>query len=252
MITHGHKHRSARKPAAAGSPGCLPVGDHWILTGPLLKLELACAAARPETAELCYRKKQACYARFGAGAASVPLWKTEPDYLHVVTATDCESHDIVGSVSVYRRGEGAALPMENAVKNLPRVQPEISSWEGRRIVEISGLWVEEVWRKTGLSEQLMLAAFAAAHHLRAEKIVGFSHQHMLAFYGGIGLTPDFGLGQYHYPNENYLSTVVWGDPVGLLTVPVGKRPMVRRYADCIATGHPILWRNFNERFAFER
>lgn len=250
MFGHDQKNHSATR--SAENADCLAVGDHWVLTGPLLKFELVCAAARPATVEACYRKKQARYARFGAVAASVPLHKTEPKCLHVLIATDCDSHDIVGSVSIYRRGEGSALPMENAVRDLPRVQPEIARWEGRHIVELSGLWVDELWRKTGLSEQLMLAAFAASHQLGADKIVGFSHQHVLAFYGSVGLKPDYDLGQYRYPDENYLSTVVWGDPTGLVTLPAEKRPMVRRYADCIAFGHHILWRNFNERFAFNR
>ncbi|MCL1636112.1 hypothetical protein M2650_15930 [Luteimonas sp. SX5] len=225
--------------------------DTLSITGPILKFELANAAEKPATAETCYRKKQACYAKFRAAAASVPLEQTADGHLHLVTAIDCDSHEIVGSVSLYRRGDGAMLPLERALGGMVRLQPEIDSWRGRHVVEFSGLWADEIWRKTGLSEQLMLVAFAAAHRLRADKIVGFSHQHVLEFYGTVGLVPDFGLGQYDYPNADYVSTVVWGDPVAFLTLPVERRPMVKRFADCISFGQPILWRNFNERLALK-
>lgn len=246
--------------AAAGSSAEEPAGAKYrigsgraMLTGPLLKFDLVNATLKPATADACYRKKQACYGRFRSDAASVPLQETTADgHLHLVTATDCESHEIVGSVSLYRRGEASPLPMERAIGGMPQLQPEIERWQDRHIIELSGLWTDEIWRKTGLSEQLMLIAFAAAHRLQADKIVGFSHQHVLKFYSTVGLAADFGLGQYDYPNSDYVSTVVWGDPVGLLTMPVEKRPMVKRFADCIAFEQPILWRCFNEPISFHR
>lgn len=247
-------YRPAAKAAAEDRPcpACRS-DDDITLSGPVLRLALVSAYRHPNVARLCYQKKQACYSRFRSAAASIPLAdEAEYEHLHLITATDCASQEIVGSVSIYRRGPGSPLPVERAIGGMERLKPEIDSWQGKHIVELSGLWTEELWRKTGISEQLMLVAFAATHELRAEKIVGFSHQHVLEFYATVGLVPDLTLGQYDYPNADYVSTVVWGDPTGFMTMPVEKRPAVSRFAEALAKRQPIYWRNFKERVALER
>ncbi|HJR73952.1 MAG TPA: hypothetical protein VJ806_09985 [Luteimonas sp.] len=215
-----------------------------------MKFELICAAKRPAAAEICYRRKQACYARFGAGSASVPLSpQAVSEDLHLVTATDCATGEIVGSVSIYRRRPGMRLPIEHAIGHYPSMRSETVRWEGRRIAEMSGLWAEEVWRKTGLSEQLLHIAMAACHVLDAEKIVAFGHQHLLGFYEKVGLLPDRSLGHFDYPDPSYVSTVMWADPLAFLTVPEHKRKAVLGFAHAIVAGTPILWRSLQQRFA---
>lgn len=222
--------------------------DSIVLSGPALRLDLIDAQRAPDIAADCYRKKQACYARFGAAAASVAL-SEEPsrEDLHLVTATDCDSGAVVASVSVYRRGPGIPLPIERAIGHHDTMRSEIAGWRGRRVVEMSGLWAEDVWRKTGLSERLLQAAIAACQVLKAEKIVAFGHQHLLGFYETVGLLPEPRLGCFSYPDPRYVSTVMWADPLGFLTVPAEKRPAVIRIAQALSRGEPSYWRCFIER-----
>ncbi len=223
-----------------------------VLSGPALRLDLVQAQREPDTVAACYRQKLACYARFGAAAASVPLSeRIEEEDLHLVTATDCDSGTIVGSVSIYRRNGGMRLPIERAIGDEPAMREEIATWRSRRVAEMSGLWAEDIWRKTGLSEQLLHAAIAACHVLKVDKIVAFGHQHLVDFYETVGLLPDLRLGRFRYPDPSYVSTVLWADPHGFLTVPIDKRPTVLGFARAIAGREPILWRSFKERFALE-
>ncbi len=249
MLIQTRKNRSYWIPPYT-DPECVPVGDHLVLAGPALKFELICAATRPAAAEICYRRKQACYARFGAGSASVPLSpQAGSDDLHLVTATDCITGEIVGSVSIYRRRPGMRLPIEHAIGHFPSMQSETARWDGRRIAEMSGLWAEEAWRKTGLSEQLLHIAMAACHVLDAEKIVAFGHQHLLGFYQKVGLLPDHGLGHFDYPDPSYVSTVMWADPLAFLTVPEHKREVLLGFAHALVACAPILLRSLKQRFA---
>ncbi|TKR29214.1 hypothetical protein FCE95_13695 [Luteimonas gilva] len=224
-----------------------------VLSGPALRLDLIDAQRDPDIAADCYRKKQTCYARFGAAAASVSLSDgISAEDLHLVTATDCDSGAIVASVSVYRRGADKPLPIERAIGHHASMRAEIAGWDGRRIAEMSGLWAEDAWRKTGLSESLLHAAMAACRVLGAEKIVAFGHQHLLGFYETVGLLPDASLGRFSYPDPSYVSTVMRADPLGFLTVPAGKRARVFGFAEGMARGEPIFWRGFDECIAAER
>lgn len=250
MFGHDQKNHSATR--SAENADCLAVGDHWVLTGPLLKFELVNAYRHPEIAAECYRNKLACYTRFGAAVAAVPLpEETEDGHLHLVTATDTVSQTIVGSVSIYRRDERTPLPIEIAIGGMDAMKDEIASWQGRRIFELSGLWAKDVWRKTGLSEHLLHVSIAAAHKLRAEKVVAFGHHHLVDFYETVGLLQDRKIDRFNYPNPDYLTSVLWADPIGFMTIPVERRSAVIRFARALANQEPILWRNFKTRVALK-
>jgi len=209
---------------------------------PLLHFALVDAHWDPETAALCYEKKLTCYARFGIAAASVPIAENIGDgLLHLVTATDPASGEIVGGVSIYRRGPSCRLPVELALGGEESMASEIATWRGRNVVELSGLWTEDAWRKTGLSEQLMLVAFAATHVLKAEMIIGFGHHHVLDFYATVGLAPDLSFGQFVYPNARYVATVVRGDPVRFSTLPPRHRQTVATFAHALANRQVVTW-----------
>ncbi|MEP6634988.1 MAG: hypothetical protein ABJA62_12360 [Luteimonas sp.] len=208
----------------------------------LLHFSVVDARSDPETAGICYERKLSCYARFGVAAASVPFAENiGPGQLHLVVATEAASGEIVGGVSIYRRGQASRLPLESTIGSLDAMTSEIAAWQGRIVVELSGLWTEEVWRKTGLSERLMLIAFAAAHAMKVQKIVGFGHHHVRDFYGTVGLVPDTKIGPLAYPSAEYSSSFLYGDPVGLATLPPEKRGMVVAYARAIVERAPMSW-----------
>lgn len=208
---------------------------------PLLRFELLDARQHRDRAVAFFEKKHACYAKFGAAAASVSLENSNLDHVHIVVATDTASGATVGGIAIYRHHPASTLPMERSIGHIESVKPEIASWRGHHVVEFSALWADEAWRKTGISAQLMLIAFAAAHLLSADKIVGFGHHHLLAFYGTMGLRRKPSIEQIRYPSPEYLSTVLEGDPVGLSTLPPDNQSRVRDFIADLAHGRMLLW-----------
>lgn len=208
----------------------------------LLQLEVIEAASHPDFTEYFFRRQHACYSRFRSEAAAAPhqtrmTWKG----VYLISATDHTNGEIAGGVGVYERHDDAPLPVELAIGDTPQLQHALARWGGEQVVELSGLWVEEHWRRTGLSSVLMLLAMAVARQRRASRAVGFSHQHVLEFYSTIGLVPDHTVGEYPYPNPKYVSTFIWGDPQRLMTVPKGMRKVVRGFAQNLEDERPVMW-----------
>lgn len=208
----------------------------------VLQLEVIEAASHPDFTDYFFRRQHACYSRFRSEAAAAPhqmrmTWKG----VYLIVATDHTNGEIAGGVGVYERHEDSPLPVELAIGDNLQLRRTLARWSHERVVELSGLWVEEHWRRTGLSSVLMLLAMAAARHNKASKAVGFSHQHVLDFYKTIGLIPDYTFGEYSYPDHKYVSTFIWGDPQTLTTVPKEARKVVEKFNQLLWAGDPVMW-----------
>jgi len=208
----------------------------------VLQLELTRAADYPDFTEAFLRRQHACYSRFRSEAAAAPHQKrTSWKGVFLVAATDYATGELAGGVGVYERHEDAPLPVELAIGKTSAIGVALNRWSDERVVELSGLWVEEQWRRTGLSELLMLVAMSSAKHLGATKAVGFSHQHVLEFYKTIGLVPDESVGDYLYPDEQYVTTFIWGDLKKLTTAPAAARKEIERHTRQMGRERPIYW-----------
>lgn len=208
----------------------------------VLQLELTPAENYPAFSEKFFRRQHACYSRFRSEAATKPhqqrfSWKG----VYLVAATDYATGELAGGVGVYERHDDSPLPVELAIGHTVELQSALNRWHDERVVELSGLWIEEQWRRTGLSSLLMLVAMSSAKHLRATKAVGFSHHHVLEFYKTIGLVPDYTVGEYEYPDEKYRSTFIWGDLEGLTTAPEAARKEIVKYSRQLGRSRPIYW-----------
>lgn len=208
----------------------------------LLQMEVFEAEAHPDFTEYFFRRQHACYSRFRSEAATAPHQKrTTWKGVYLIVATDHTNGEIAGGVGVYERHPDAPLPVELAIGNTAQLQCALARWNNERVVELSGLWVEEHWRRTGLSSVLMLLAMSAARFNKASRAVGFSHQHVLEFYSTIGLIPDHSVGEYPYPDHKYVSTFIWGDLIQLQTAPKVARKVIKQYTHMLEGGNPITW-----------
>ncbi len=209
----------------------------------VVQLEVVEAASHPDFTEYFFRRQHACYSRFRSEAAAAPhqtrnTWKG----VYLIVATDHTNGEIAGGVGVFERHPDAPMPVELAIGDSPQLQWALSRWEHERVVELSGLWVEEHWRRTGLSNMLMLVAMSAAREHKASKAVGFSHQHVLDFYQTIGLVPDHSVGDYHYPDHKYVSTFIWGDLRNLTTAPTDAKDLIEKFGRSLRTHRDIVWK----------
>lgn len=197
----------------------------------------------PAQTEHFFSRQHACYQRFRSEAAARPhRVRTSRAGVHLVGAYDSLTGALYGGVGVFERRPDAPLPVELALGPDARLHSALERWENDHIFELSGLWVEEQWRRTGLSSKLMLMAMAAASYFGATKTVGFSHQHVLDFYGTIGLMPDLSVGTYNYPDEKYISTFIWADPPEFVRAPPEARKQIFKLTRSLHSGTPIIWR----------
>lgn len=209
----------------------------------VLQMDVFSATEYPEFTEQFFRRQHACYQRFRSEAAATPhQTRTSWKGVYLVGAADYATGELAGGVGVYERMPDSPLPVELAIGATSAVGAALDRWSTERVVEMSGLWVEERWRRSGLSKTLMLVAMSAGRFLQATKAVGFSHQHVLDFYMTIGLEPDKTVQEsYDYPNQNYVSTFIWGDLKGLSTAPRAARRQIEKYSRLLSQSRPLFW-----------
>ena len=210
----------------------------------VIQLDAIEAASHPDFTEYFFRRQHACYSRFRSEAAAAPhRTRTSWKGVYLIVATDHTNGEIAGGVGVYERHADAPMPVELAIGDSDQLQRALSRWAHERVVELSGLWVEEHWRRTGLSSMLMLVAMAVAREREATTAVGFSHQHVLDFYQTIGLVPDHTVGDYLYPDHKYVSTFIHGDLRGLTTAPEESRELIEHFGRSLRTHRDIVWKS---------
>lgn len=229
-------------PALRSVPGELPP-EFVTEDSRVLQMDVFSAAEHPEFTEHFFQRQHARYSRFRSEAAATPHQKrTSWKGVYLVGAADYATGELAGGVGIYERMQDSPLPVELAIGETSPIQAALDRWSTERVVELSGLWVEEHWRRSGLSTTLMLVAMSAGKFLRATKAVGFSHQHVLEFYKTIGLEPDKLVGEsYNYPNENYVSTFIWGDLIKLSTAPRAARRQIEKYSRLLDQRRPLFW-----------
>ena len=124
-----------------------------------LHVDVIEATDAPDFTEYFSRRQHACYSRFRSEAAAKPHQKRVSwNGVSFVVATDVTTGEIAGGVGVYERQPGSPLPVELVIGDTPQLRHALARWGQEQIAELSGLWVEEHWRRTGLSSVLMLAA----------------------------------------------------------------------------------------------
>lgn len=212
---------------------------------PTLKIAMIDARKAPAIAASFFEHKRACYARFGAATAAVAAYTSAPrdktKELHLVIAFEPDTGAMVGGLALYGRGPNSPLPMEKAIGSMGNFKQEIASWRDRKLVEFAGFWLEDVWRKTGLSEQIVLSAIAGCRCMGADKVVALAHHHVIDSYRTMGVILDASLAPFHYPTPDYLTALIWADPIALSTVPLEKQDLVSAHAHRLKNGGVIEW-----------
>ncbi|MET0340980.1 MAG: GNAT family N-acetyltransferase [Polyangiales bacterium] len=180
-----------------------------------MRIELLSAATQPRETRVYYEGLAHCYARFSADTASAGRSQVDRR-AGLFFAMARERGQILGGCGIHVRNGAGSLPVERALPESLRLQQKLDRY--RWTAELSGLWVKDDLRGSGVSLRLMQCAMAALPLLEVTIGVGFSHQHVLPLYGTIGLFPDPELSHFAYPDKRYSSSVLWADAVDLAGV----------------------------------
>lgn len=201
-----------------------------------MRLELVAAATHPRESASYYQGLHACYSRFDAeGAVKGRQDGDRRVGLFFVLAR--ERQTIVGGVGVHLRLAAGTLPVERALGDHVLLQHKLSAH--RSVAELSGLWTDSGLRGSGISQRLMQAGMAALPLLGADVGVGFSHQHVLGLYATIGLFPDPDLSNFSYPDDRYLSSVLWADALELSGVNAAVKRRIVKARETFMNGDKI-------------
>ena len=204
-----------------------------------MRIELVSSATHPRETRDYYEGLSHCYARFSADRAAIGRVDVDRSAgLFFVLAR--ERRQVLGGCGIHVRSKPGSLPVERALGEVPLLQQKLD--HHHHVAELSGLWVSDVLRGSGLSLRLMQAAMAALPILGVMVGVGFSHQHVLPLYANIGLFPDPELSNFAYPDRRYLSTVLWADAMNLTGVTEANRRRIMSARETFAEGNKVHFR----------
>lgn len=204
-----------------------------------MRIELVSSATHPRESRQYYDGLAHCYARFSADSAA--LGRVDVDRCAgLFFALARERQQILGGVGIHVRSRAGSLPVERALGDHALLRKKLD--QHRHVAELSGLWVQDDLRGSGLSLRLMHAAMGALPMLGVMVGVGFSHQHVLPLYGNIGLFPDPELRNFHYPDRRYSSSVLWADALHLTGVSDANRRRILHARETFAKGQKLHFR----------
>lgn len=190
-----------------------------------------------------YRRQNRSYSKFSAQKAVYAPTESEivDGFVYYVVAQDLNTGDLCGGLRIHLRSPDAPLPIERALPEDGRLQ-QILGQSGYGLAEMSGLWVEDYLRGTGLSSELMRVGVAAMPLLGVDKVLAFTHQHVLDFWTPIGFYVDATLEKtYPYPDHRYRSRIIWIDPNNLGCAEHVQRMRIFLLRSCLAQGQLIYW-----------
>lgn len=89
-----------------------------------------------------------------------------------------------------------------------RSESELNKSKGR-LGEVCGLWVSREAKGMGLGAELAFQATKLATELKLSTIISMLPTHTLNYFLSLGYQPDSELPKISYPDDRYVSTVVW-------------------------------------------
>jgi hypothetical protein len=157
----------------------------------------------------------------GVTSAKKNSWENENSYIFV--AENVKTGEIGAGMRLDVADAGHKLPLEMALENIvPDLSQRIHRFDNI-IAEACGWWVKKDFSERKLPKLLLIAGMSVATKLRISYIVAFPHQHTIGIMTNVGFaiakTVGENNGQFTYPNETYLSTVVELNAITLDNVP---------------------------------
>lgn len=166
-----------------------------------------------EVARICLSGQSGVLKEFGVNSvssASGTAWQNKNTYL--ILLEDVKTGVIGGGMRLDVATPDKELPIEKALKSqYPDITKRIHKFD-HIIAETCGLWISKEFSERKLAKYLMISAITVAPKIRVDVLVGLANTYSLPMTLGLGFTVaktvgDNG-GQFYYPDNRYLSTVV--------------------------------------------
>jgi len=159
------------------------------------------------------RKALECYGVENVVLSTIAENKSSDSY--VILLLDKKSNKILGGIRIEIKSEHNSLPFEkiDVDINIKEIICKKINFHfinnNCRLAELNGLWVSNEAKGLGLGADLILEATKLAKHLNIGAIVATPPLHTLNYFLQLGYVIDTELPKFAYPDERYLSTIVW-------------------------------------------
>ena len=122
------------------------------------------------------------------------------------------SEKILGGIRLEIKSSTNQIPLEkirNSFTKILQRKVSLQSLNHNPLAEVSGLWVAKEFKGMKLSEDLAKQAMVLAKKLKISTLVSLLPTHTLNCFLNLGYVVDPDLPKFAYPDDRYLSTVVW-------------------------------------------
>lgn len=166
----------------------------------------------PEMSMEFYRGHAQVLKDFGIDSltSSHDEWMKNPE-VYVVAAYTMDNIN-VGGVKLHLYNKTHPLPVQAAIDYLdPRIISEISRLAEKGTGEACGLWIAKEMAGKNFGQYLTRSAIALTEQLGMSTLFGFSSPHTFNMFSSLGYIPLKTVGDngnFLYPNERYISTVI--------------------------------------------
>lgn len=172
-----------------------------------VRVDVFCPAQDRES--LCAYHDGLCrtYAAHGVHVAE----NRSDDQTYLLLARD--GREAVGGVGICLRRPGSLPAVIAELRDMPFFPALAAALDEKdRLAEANGLWVRKSHAGTGLSLRLLRAAVETMAAVGVETMVAVGHHRFLALYARCGLHRAAEFAPFAYPDERYLSYILWGNP----------------------------------------
>lgn len=169
---------------------------------------------------------QETFSKFGVDKVILEkIFEKKDDSIIVILVS--KFNIMAGGIRLELRVPGKLLPIEKIKSQLSiqvREKLNIHNDASGIVAELSGLWVLESFRGHGLAEQLILKATQEAAVYKIKSLVALPPKHTLDYFLKLGYVKDPDIQPISYPDDRYISTLVWYHVPELLQQPSTQEP----------------------------
>lgn len=119
---------------------------------------------------------------------------------------------VLGAIRLEVKSENSSLPIEKIENSSSRIllhKINTQAKNGKKLAEICGVWVSAEAQGQGLGADLIFEVTRLGVKLNVDILIGVAAAHTLDYCLKLGYVVDPDLPKIVYPDDRYLSTVVW-------------------------------------------
>jgi hypothetical protein len=145
------------------------------------------------------------------GVVLTTIEKVIKEEVYVICAVDSKNQ-VIGGIRLEIKTPNSLIPLEKcsvSQKHIILSKVKSFSEQQKSIGEICGLWMSPDYKGGGIGRRLALEATQLGLGLGLSVLVSMLPEHTLKYFTSLGFVPDPDIRPMAYPDDRYISTVVF-------------------------------------------